>query len=374
MARCGYQAPGPGADEVSTRLNSGSIHGWPDRVPVALAPVELWARADNDVVRATVGSSGAGAVAGADGVGASLESRHSVGHVRTFGISSQEESQERSCLGCRPIAADGPTRAMEAGTMQATRFGSPLLAIAVLGGCGGTVPSMAPPAMSPTSGVTATATATAPSAEPVLSLSPTPGPTPADDWPVVRTSCPDAAGDPWLLVAIGTSESDEPGEYPELYADILCSELDAPVELHGYYPTQGLAPLGWWIGKATGDEELRADLAAADEIVLWAMSSHDIVPALLLSPCAGSWPDPLRACIEAATADIVAETDELFGLVADLARDDAIVLAGGRRAAVVRRAVRARYLAHGRPVLRRRAHGGQVRVHARRHGARVQRA
>jgi hypothetical protein len=206
--------------------------------------------------------------------------------------------------------------------MLSIRFGVLVLAIATLGGCGGTISPTVPPISSPTPG------ATAPSQEPVSSFLPTPGPTPVDVWPVVRSSCSAAVGDPRQLVAIGTSESDDPGEFPELYADILCADLGAPVELHRYFPTRGLAPLAYWIDKARGDPELRADLAAADVIVLWAMSSHDIVPPLLLNPCRGSWPDPLRACFDAATADIVAETDELFGLVADLVGEDAIVLAG----------------------------------------------
>ena len=73
---------------------------------------------------------------------------------------------------------------------------------------------------------------------------------------------------------------------------------------------------------------MRADLAAADEVLLWAMSSRDIVPPLLLRPCSGAWPDPLRSCFEGATANIPAQTDELFGIIAGLAREGVIVLAG----------------------------------------------
>lgn len=203
-------------------------------------------------------------------------------------------------------------------------------AATALGGCSGaSAPTQAPATAAPpgpTSAPTPPPERT-PSARPSGAGNPTPGPTAPDEWPVVRTSCPDATGDRWLLVAIGTSESAGPGEYPEQYADILCDELDAPVELHGYYPTEGLAPLAWWIRKASSDDELQADLAAANEVVLWAMSSHDLVPPLLLAPCGGQWPEPLRSCFQEATAQIAAETDELFGLIRGLVRDGAPVLA-----------------------------------------------
>jgi hypothetical protein len=117
-----------------------------------------------------------------------------------------------------------------------------------------------------------------------------------------------------------------------LYADILCNELDVPVTLRAYYPSQQgnqLAPLAWWIDKTASDERMRRDLADADIILLWAMSSHDIVKALYLpGACGGGWPKPLKDCLEKATADIPAETDVLFTLIAELADDGATVLAG----------------------------------------------
>ena len=105
---------------------------------------------------------------------------------------------------------------------------------------------------------------------------------PDDERPFVRTSCPEAAGEPMRLVALGTSEtagwgirSDEaysPQEaHPARYADILCEELGRPVELHSYFPDQlstALAPLAWWNERLSGDAAVRADLAAADVVVL----------------------------------------------------------------------------------------------------------
>ena len=139
----------------------------------------------------------------------------------------------------------------------------------------------------------------------------------ANEWPFMRTSCPGAAGEPMRLVALGTSETagwgvraDEaysPQEaYPARYADILCEELGRPVELHSYFPDQlsnTLAPLAWWNERLSGDAAMRVDLAAADVVVVWALSVHDALPALVFGQCRGEWPDPLRACFEAATAD-----------------------------------------------------------------------
>ena len=102
-----------------------------------------------------------------------------------------------------------------------------------------------------------------------------------------------------LLVALGTSETagwgirpDEaysPQEaYPAQYTDILCKELGVTVELHSYFPSplaDELAPLRWWNERVAGDSAMRADLAAAKILVLWVMSSHDIVPALALGQC-----------------------------------------------------------------------------------------
>jgi hypothetical protein len=163
----------------------------------------------------------------------------------------------------------------------------------------------------------------------------------ADDWPFENVSCPEAGGDPLLLVALGTSETagwgiraDEPYSpqeaYPGRYADILCAEIGRPVELHSWYPSQlgnELAPLSWWDERVAGDQELRADLAAADVVVLWALGSHDVVPPLLFGACAGDWPGPLQTCLEGVTAAIGPEMDALFSSIEDLAPEGTLVLA-----------------------------------------------
>lgn len=162
----------------------------------------------------------------------------------------------------------------------------------------------------------------------------------ANEWPFMRTSCPGAAGEPMRLVALGTSETagwgvraDEaysPQEaYPARYADILCEELGRPVELHSYFPDRftALAPLAWWNERLSGDEAMRADLAAADVVAVWALSVHDFLPALMFGQCRGEWPDPLRACFEEAGAEIEPQMDTAFSTIATLVPDTATILA-----------------------------------------------
>jgi len=170
--------------------------------------------------------------------------------------------------------------------------------------------------------------------------SPSSSPAAANEWPFVRTSCPGASGQARLVVALGTSETagygirpDEaysPQEaYPAQYADILCKELGAPVELHSYFPSplaSGWSPLAWWNERVAGDASMRADLAAARIVLLWAMGSHDIGPAFE-GGCSGDWPDPLKACFEAAAANIPAETDRLFTAISALISKGTSVLA-----------------------------------------------
>jgi lysophospholipase L1-like esterase len=72
---------------------------------------------------------------------------------------------------------------------------------------------------------------------------------------------------------------------------------------------------------------LRADLAEADVVVLWPLSMHDILGAVVMGQCRGEWPDPLRACLEAATADIEPQMDNAFSTIAALVPDTATVLA-----------------------------------------------
>ena len=176
--------------------------------------------------------------------------------------------------------------------------------------------------------------ASASPSEAASAASSSPSPVAANEWAFVRSSCPGASGQPLLLVALGTSETAGyrigPDEaYPAQYADILCKELGVPVELHSYFPSpfaDGWFPLAWWNERVATDPAMRADLAAARIVVLWAMGSHDIGPAIL-GGCSGDWPDPLKTCFEAATAKIPAETDRLFTAIAGLVPTGAKVLA-----------------------------------------------
>lgn len=230
--------------------------------------------------------------------------------------------------------------------MDGHRWAARLLAgsttIILVAGCatGTTTPGPSTPA-SP-SEAASSATPTPPTTtEAPSAASPPSSPTAANEWPFVRSSCPGASGQPMLLVALGTSEtagwgirSDEPYSpqeaYPAQYADILCQELGVTVELHSYFPSQlgnELAPLAWWNERVAGDPAIRADLAAAEIVVLWAMGSHDVVPALALRACAGDWPDPLKTCFEKAAANIPAENDRLFTAISELVPEGIRVLA-----------------------------------------------
>ena len=196
---------------------------------------------------------------------------------------------------------------------------------------GALVSPSATPAPTPPTG-TAAPPAASPSSSPAV----------ANEWPFVRSACPGADSQPLLLVALGTSETsgygirpDEPyspqDAYPAQYADILCKELGATVELHSYFPSplsSTLSPLAWWNERVAADPAIRADLAAAKIVVLWAMSSHDVVPALVVGQCSGDWPDPLKACFESATAEIPAQTERLFTAISELVPEGAKILAG----------------------------------------------
>jgi GDSL-like Lipase/Acylhydrolase family len=202
---------------------------------------------------------------------------------------------------------------------------------------GGNTPAEpSPTARSSTPPPTQPTTTAAPSV-----ASPSPSPSAANYWPFVRSWCPGASEQPLLLIALGTSEtagygirSDEPYSpqeaYPGRYADILCKELGVTVELHSYFPSQSYnewATLAWWNEHLANDPAFRADLAAAKIVVMWAMGAHDVVRPLLFGGCTGEWPAPLKACFEAATARIPAETDSLFSTVSSLVPKGTKVLA-----------------------------------------------
>jgi hypothetical protein len=135
-----------------------------------------------------------------------------------------------------------------------------------------------------------------------------------------------------LLVALGTSETFGAGlrlgpaaAYPALYADILCEQLGVPVELHSFY-NSGMAPLSVWNARVDNDQGLRTDLAAADVVALWALSSHDVVAAVD-GGCSDREPQAIAPCFAEHVGDIAAKTDVLFGKIAELVADDAVVLA-----------------------------------------------
>jgi hypothetical protein len=48
---------------------------------------------------------------------------------------------------------------------------------------------------------------------------------------------------------------------------------------------------------------------------------------LFFGECSGSWPDPLKACLEEAAKDVPEQTDVAFGTIAGLVADGAVVLA-----------------------------------------------
>lgn len=211
--------------------------------------------------------------------------------------------------------------------------GFALASVVALSGCtGGASTSVTP---SPAE-VSPTVTSSPAQASP--SVAPRP---PRDEWPFVMSACPGASEKPRLIVALGTSETagwgvrkDEsysPQEaYPARYAEMLCEELGVAVELHSYFPSQlgnQLAPLSWWNERVSNDAALRSDLSTAWIVILWGMASHDMVPALFLGGCRGDWPDPLRGCLEKASASIPAEMEQLFGAIGDLVVDTETVLA-----------------------------------------------
>jgi hypothetical protein len=161
------------------------------------------------------------------------------------------------------------------------------------------------------------------------------------EWPFVLTACADAPGDPLLLVALGTSETagwrvrdDEtysPQEaYPARHAMILCTQLERPVELHSYFPSQDantLAPVAWWRDVVDGDQQVRADLADAGLVDLWALDSHNAVDALIFRGCSGEWPRPLKKCLQKAFTGVLEQMDRVFGTVDSLVDPGVNVLA-----------------------------------------------
>jgi hypothetical protein len=153
--------------------------------------------------------------------------------------------------------------------------------------------------------------------------------------------CADSPGDPLLLVALGTSETagwrvrdDEaysPQEaYPARHARILCTQLERPVELHSYFPSQNgntLAPVAWWRDVVDHDQQVRADLADAGLVDLWALDSHNAVDALMFRGCSGDWPRPLKTCLQKAFAGVPAEMERAFRTVDSLVAPGVTVLA-----------------------------------------------
>jgi hypothetical protein len=213
-------------------------------------------------------------------------------------------------------------------------------AVAACAGLAGT--SISPvPSAAPSPSISIPASPPGRTSPPASVSSPTPSAAAANYWPFVQSWCPGASDDPLVLVALGTSEtagygirSDEPYSpqeaYAGQYAQILCKELGVTVELRSYFPSQSYnewATLAWWNERLAGDAAIRTDLASAKVVVMWAMGSHDVIRPLMFGGCTGIWPDPLQACLQAATAKIHAEMDTLFTFVSSLVPNGTTILA-----------------------------------------------
>jgi lysophospholipase L1-like esterase len=161
--------------------------------------------------------------------------------------------------------------------------------------------------------------------------------------PTVASFAPPTASstEPWQLVALGDSnvagwgvvsgEAYSPqAAFPGVYAGLLASEQGRPVVLHSYYPDQvgdEVRTVAEWANVVRTDPAMRADLAAADEVVLL-VGFHDLLPAVLFGQCpspSDAWAD-FSACVGKLTAPMPAAFDDLYGEVASLVPADAVKL------------------------------------------------
>jgi lysophospholipase L1-like esterase len=185
-------------------------------------------------------------------------------------------------------------------------------------------------------------TTTPPPATEAASPSISPSPTGSDpDTTFIGTFEPTGgSAKTWNLVALGDSTTSgwyvrndgtfHPGEaYPGVYAGMLAEEQGVNVTLHSYFPSQSgneVRSVADWNAILADDEAMRADLAAAEVVVVW-IGFHNIVPAVFFGQCSGDWREYAR-CVRSTTRTMPADYDELFATIERLVPEGATVLAG----------------------------------------------
>ena len=145
----------------------------------------------------------------------------------------------------------------------------------------------------------------------------------------------------WDLVALGDSNvagwavrSDEPytpeEAFPGVYADLLGKVQGVTVVLHSYFPSQDdneIRTVAEWNDVLATDRQMRADLAAAEVVIVW-IGYHNVIPVLMFGECGLSWPDPLKGCLRAATRTMPQDYDRLFGTIEQLVPSGTPMLVG----------------------------------------------
>ena len=232
------------------------------------------------------------------------------------------------------------------GRLHATAVAVALVVVGLsAAACGGSVaaPVASSPAaasVTPANGTAAPLAAASPTQSPAAPTPAPPSPGPSFVPPTVATFAP-ASGTPsatWDLVALGDSNvsgwgvrDDQPfspqAAFPGVYAGLLADQQGVAVTLHSYYPDQlgnEVRTVAEWVDVVRADPSMRADLAAAEVVVLL-IGYHDMIPALMLGSCPPDWP-ALRDCLDKATAPMPAAFDALDGEVRGLVPSDATVL------------------------------------------------
>ncbi len=151
--------------------------------------------------------------------------------------------------------------------------------------------------------------------------------TAAEVWDVVALGDSLVAG--WGVLSASSYSPEE--AFPGVYARLLAEQLGIETALHSYYPSQSFADVrtvAEWNQELATDEEMRADLQGAEVVLVW-LGYHNIVPALVFGSCGIEW-EPLKACLEEATATMPADFDELLGTIRSLVPEGAIVMIGNQ--------------------------------------------